>query len=314
MSLFIGGSSALEFWRTVKYRSSVASTKARPTSKAAPRVKEVAAAPFLSVGVVSEPVVLLVVDRESRRVIPGVECRVWGGSKISGSFVRALPGMYVMAPEACFLQMATTLSLVDLIKLGMELCGSYTIQPLARGGFEKRDPLTSAAALRRYVSRAAGVQGVGNARRALKYVVDGSASPAETNLTILLCASTSLGGYGLPLPQMNKRIDIGDKNRGLTQSGHFKCDLFWPQINTAVEYDSDAWHSEERQQVKDASRRNALEAMGVAVVTVTSRQLYDIREMDRVALMLSRRLGRYHSSECKGLFEKRCRLRTTVLA
>ena len=313
MSLYIGGSSALEFWRAMRYRDCVSSTKSKPKPNAAPKAHEIQEAPLLSLGVVSEPLTLIVDNRESRRLLSGATCRVWDGCHIGGSFAKASPGVYVSTPEACFLQMATVLSLVHLVQLGMELCGSYTMQPLARGGFEQREPLSSVETLARYLAKASNVRGVGKARQAIRYIADGSASPAETNVVILLCFPTSLGGYGLPLPLLNKRIDVSSKNQSLTRSSHFKCDLFWPQIKTAVEYDSDFWHFGEDRQAKDAARRNALEAMGVTMVTMTKRQLYDARETDRVAAIVARRLKRYHASSRKGLLAKRHALRLAVL-
>lgn len=57
------------------------------------------------------------------------------------------------APEAVFLQLARRLDMVSLVKLGMELCGTYSIYPAAQGGFRSREPLTSAAAIDRYLAR-----------------------------------------------------------------------------------------------------------------------------------------------------------------
>ena len=60
----------------------------------------------------------------------------------------------------------------------------------------------------------------------------------------------------------------------------------------AVEYDSDEYHVGALRIEKDAIRRNALESVGVSMITVSRRQLTDATKMREVSEALSRLLGK----------------------
>ncbi|MCL1895345.1 MAG: hypothetical protein FWG03_02225 [Clostridiales bacterium] len=120
-------------------------------------------------------------------------------------------GLMVSSPEFCFLQMAGQLTLAKLIELGYELCGVYSMpnaddKNVPERGFYNRQPLTSIKKLKAFLDSMPGVKGRKKAMRALRYLRDGSASPMETKLAILLTLPYMLGGYGFSLPEMNKRI------------------------------------------------------------------------------------------------------------
>lgn len=313
MVIFIGGRSALEFWRAAHNRSAASPTKAKPHCGISPKAGDFAGVDFASLGINEQPIAVLVGDYGDRRRIKAISCSAWEGSTLGGSFAKVNQSICVAAPEAVFLQLARRLDMVSLVKLGMELCGTYSIDPTAEGGFRQREPLASVAAIRRYLARAAGVGGAKKANQALSYVVDGSASPAETNAVILLCLPTSLGGFGLPKPELNRRFELPDNAKALARQSTFKCDLYWPQIKTAIEYDSDLWHSGEVRHTGDSVRRNAIEHLGLTVVTMTKGQLYDARETERIALIVARRLHRYHPSNRKDLLARRYELRRAVL-
>ena len=93
------------------------------------------------------------------------------------------------APEFCFLQMAGCLSLVQLIQLGFELCGTYALVGERPGGSPCRpvDDEGQASCFCRAVIRARGCK---KAARAVRYVQDGAASPMETMLAMMLCLPT----------------------------------------------------------------------------------------------------------------------------
>lgn len=204
VALFIGGRSALEYWRAVKSRDEAKPTRAKPAEGVVPKMQEIRSVDFSSLGIVTDPVVLIAKDARARRIVKGVRFRVWSECVTSGSFVKVSHGVFVASPEACFAQMAGELSFEQLVKLGMELCGSYALSSRADAGFLFREPLTSVRRLRCYLEKASGMNGAKRARASLSYVLDGSASPAETNLVMLLCLSTRRGGYGLPLPSRRR--------------------------------------------------------------------------------------------------------------
>ncbi|MDR2957109.1 MAG: hypothetical protein LBU61_02865 [Coriobacteriales bacterium] len=126
----------------------------------------------------------------------------------------------------------------------------------------------------------------------LKYLENGSASPMETVLVMLLTLPYRLGGYGLPLPKINARINPSKAARRSMSQAFYVCDLFWPDLNVAVEYDSDMFHNRTVQVDKDSRKRNSLAALGIVTITVTSQQVMSVTALERVANQLAINMGR----------------------
>lgn len=192
----------------------------------------------------------------------GLSCHVWTGPK-HGSFFSINDEFCVSTPEACFIQMAGSLPLIHLIELGFLLCGTYAPSAVDLPMTCGLQPLTNLSRLNNYIDRCSGESGVVNARRALKYVRDGSASVMETKLTMLLCLPRMLGGIGLPLPELNAEILIPSNLTGRTLTNVRRPDLFWPDRNVAVEYDSNEYHSVAERVVEDSRRKNELTSCGI---------------------------------------------------
>lgn len=206
--------------------------------------------------------------------------------------MRVEEGLYVESPNACFVRRASTLSLSRLVELGLEFCGSYALDRACEEGFRGRDPLTSAESLQTYVEAATGTAGVKKAAVAARFLANGSASPMESIVAILLCLPRIYGGYGLPLPQLNPWIEVGKRAEGVTKNRHFACDLYWPEYNLAVEYESDRHHTGSERIAGDSRRRNALIYLDRTVVTITRIQLYDARQFHQIAQLLAKRMGK----------------------
>lgn len=153
------------------------------------------------------PVDLLVASQGQRRNGSGVRCHCLSGELPRRSFSELAPNVYVCVPELCFLQLAGSHSPVDLLRLGMELCGHYSLAE-GRRGFLDRPPLCSRAGLLAYLDAVHATRGVAKARCTAGLVIDGSASPMESSLALLLCLPTRWGGYGLPRPILNGQLTL----------------------------------------------------------------------------------------------------------
>lgn len=204
--------------------------------------------------------------------------------------------LYVAGPELCFVHMARMLDLPELIELGLEMCGTYAINPRQDGCVTYDiEPLTTTHRLaRRISSMSAGSRlmcGTRKAAAALQYLLDGSGSPRETHQAMSLCLPQALGGYALGRPLLNHRLEVRGAARELTDRSYYVCDAYWPEARLDVEYDSDAFHAGAERMAQDAMRRNALLAMGVTVITVTNAQMRDAAEFDRVARIIAGKLG-----------------------
>jgi len=153
-------------------------------------------------------------------------------------------------------------------------------------------PLTSVKALKFFLSRMEGVNGRKKAERALRYISDWSASPMETIVFMLLTLPYKHGGYGLPKPEFNKRIDIRKIAKQRPDKTFYKCDLFWPKENLAIEYDSDLHHTGPERIEGDSIKRLDLKALGIEVVTVTRGQVQNTEEFESVAKSIAKSLGK----------------------
>lgn len=226
-----------------------------------------------------------------RRAGGGIETSVRKGPFHPRSFMRIDDSLYVSTPEMAFCEMASVLSLERLIALGFELCGTY--RRASTFGLARYDviPLTSPGALASFIEKSPQFKGVKKARRALPLILDGSASPRESELAMLLCLPYSLGGYGLPHPTMNAEMPL-PKNVAATGRSSLRCDLYWPAARLDVEYDSAEFHSAERLLANDSMRRIALESMDVTSVNLTAEHLRRASLFDEAAQGIARILGK----------------------
>lgn len=238
---------------------------------------------------------VLVASDADRRSGLGMKCHTWSVDVPRNAFAKVCDEVFVSSPEFVFLQMANELSLIHLIELGYELCGSYSLNPAIERGFEESPCMTKASRIVAFLEKAPGSRGLRKARRAAKYILDGSASPMETILSMLLTLPMSLGGFALPRPALNEgrvlktgrvlEAGCGDETRVR------RSDLFWEDAKLAVEYDSDSEHLSSRKFSEDAIRRNEFVLDGITVVTVTRLQVKNLIEMRKLADHLARHLG-----------------------
>lgn len=207
-------------------------------------------------------------------------------------FYRIGNGVYASCPELCFVQLAHELSLHELVKVGDALCGTFVIDPRCNHGLGSRPPLTTVRRLEAFVRRNPGLRGVKGARRALRLVTEGVASPPESFMRMVLGLPYRYGGYQLEGLRANHRLRPSRKARAIAGRETLVPDLCSVRERLAIEYDSNAEHLTEAQIGKDASKRLALEADGYKVITVTKPQLADERHMRHVAREAGLRLGR----------------------
>ena len=257
----------------------------------------------------SFPLDVMVSTQNAKRKVEGARIHVFSGLMPDGSFVDVGEGIFVASPEFCFLLMARELELTRLIELGYGLCGMYMQlqenssstagRVLSGKSLRDRSRPTSKKRLSAFLSRMSGVSGKNRAQRALRYVANGSASPMETKLAMLLVLPNMLGGYALPMPELNSEIVPPKSLRQSLSQGSFFCDLYWRKPDVAVEYDSDEHHSGSLAMSKDSIKRNVLALSETYVISVTKRQVYSTVELERVAKLVAKSIGhRLRYKEC----------------
>lgn len=279
--------SALEYWRSVRIgqRSFCAIEDACPLPADPPRKDSLAEpGPWW----LKRPLHVLVPQDSARRTSSEVISHVESGSLPPRSVLDSMNGFRICSPELCFVQMATLWELPKLIELGFELCGTYD---LSNDSYRTCAPLTSIDRLSSYLDSLGKTHGKRKAAAALRYVANGSASSRETLLTMQLTLPYRMGGYGLEMPLLNHRIDLGKRERRICGKNYLVCDLYWPNAKLGVEYDGGD-HADPERMLKDAMRRDALVSMGITVITVTKWQLEDGGEMNAIAHMIAERIGK----------------------
>jgi Protein of unknown function (DUF559) len=159
-------------------------------------------------------------------------------------------GLRISSPTQAFLELASSLDLVDMVVLGDSLVKRKRVTP---------DDLVTAA------SRWTG-NGAARARRAARFVRKGVDSPKETRLRMLLVLA------GFPEPTVNLII------RNPDGSWRMRFDLSYPGLKLIIEYDGRQHAEDSGQWRRDLRRREELDRLGWRLIIVTSDDLRDAPE------------------------------------
>ncbi len=259
-----------------------------------------------------EPVNFLVNDRDARLRTDVANSHLHTNALPPRSLVAVAEDIYRCTPEFCFVQLAPLLSLPKLVQVGFELCSSYALTH-DDVGFRKRPAVTSPRAIERFCEDNPSLRGSAIARKAVKHVIEGSASPRESVLTMLLCMPTRYGGYAFPKPKLNAPIETVTERGRLRHRQRFVCDLFWPELKLAAEYDSQAFHQGERKIVDDQARAAAIGSSGITVVSIRGGQIDDPCKFQTVVADLNKKAGRRQRIQSESFREKERNLRSEIL-
>lgn len=94
-----------------------------------------------------------------------------------------------------------------------------------------------------YVQRTKAMPGKKCAATALRWIADGAESPMEIKSRLLLTLPYRYGGYGLPMPEVNKDILLSGRTEHRVVRT-FRPDMCWPCHKVIVEYDGKAYHED----------------------------------------------------------------------
>ena len=229
------------------------------------------------------PLHVMITDKCARTESASVVTHLRTAALPSSSLVRIGSGYAAASPELAFAQMAKQLSLTRLIMLGFELCGTYSSFGQEETSYQAI-PLTNVARISGFIEKSASFQGKQAAQRAMRHVIDRSASPRETQLAMMLSLPYRHGGYGFPAPKLNYAVYL-PKHLGARR--RYVLDLYWPELKLDIEYDSNAFHAHEEKLLLDSRRRAALEAMGITSVNVASEQIRSSGAFNELAKQLA---------------------------
>ena len=152
----------------------------------------------------------VVAERRGRRVPPRLACVHRSQVPLPpDSAIRLSDGLYCTAPEQLVVQMAPSLTHLELVFLLGELLGTYAIAPDREDGmFQRRRPLTTRERVLAHLDALGPVPGTAQVRAALKMACERSASPYETRLSMRLGLKPARGGYHLRVLSMNAPLEV----------------------------------------------------------------------------------------------------------
>lgn len=232
----------------------------------------------------------LVSDERNAHVMKSVALHRCNTAYPSWSFRQINRDTFVASPELCFLEAATYLPFEALVLYGMELCGTYARISNEETRY-KRKPLTSKQKIAAYLDKSKRAYGAKKAKKACRYILDGSASPRESVLAFVMMYPHCLGGFGMPAPLLNHEIQVNLPSKvhfGEKQILH--GDIVWREANLIVEYDG-SQHGIEDNHVSDKKRDHLMLEAGYDVVRFTDKSIRSGTELERLARTINRKAG-----------------------
>lgn len=247
----------------------------------------------------------------NRRSSSNLKCHVHQGELPAGALLKINGGMYVVGICLCALQAAEEMDFLELVEYYYEICGAYAL-PFDDGPYHERKPLASVRKLREFFARMPGRRGVGRAMRALGYVRDGSRSPMETALVMMLILPRKVGGLGLKTVEMDHRIEVRERFRDMTTRRFLIADVYIVAARLDIEYHG-FHHDQAGRDVSDAERENTLRAMGHHVIVVRKGSFFERRAFLRAMEAIRMRAGVRPAKMPHDFAERQERLRQFVL-
>lgn len=256
------------------------------------------------------------VPRKADRVrLEGVRNTIYSTAMPRGAFIQVGHRLAVSSPELLFIELARELPLPELVMVGFECCGGFSLDPESPGCGNAKMNVPSqsrVARLMRFACSASRIRGARRALRALKFVADDAWSPMEAVIATMLMLPIEEGGYGLGPCELNRRFETPDALRaaaacssrvpdilisgsgvGFNYDGEYHLDL--NSIVAAVHgFDANPESSSakdelrlslsrvRRKAIDDMRRNRELAAQGLVVFPLTKEDMYRSGGLDAV--------------------------------
>lgn len=257
---------------------------------------------------------LVVVGRDSRRShLAHGTLRLWSAPAPDGSLCEVNPTgvdgpLHIVSPDFYLLLRASELSRATLLLLLMEFWGLYDRREDCEGGMAPREfPLSTPRSLgQTFEGVNARFPGRARIAWAMERALANSFSPRESALAAFLSLPLKDGGMGLGPVELNRPIDLSPEGRAICGQSRAVPDIFFPEAQVDVEYDSRAFHGDPERSMRDKDRQLALEASGVEVLPVGPGAVATPEALLATALTVARAVnGRSASGESPRLLKKR---------
>ena len=180
-----------------------------------------------------------------------------------------LDSLQIVGPEGYALLRAREVDEIHLAILLSLLCGQYLCMPHNGSVVYRKKAMTSMSAIETMSNQLTPTtRGIKRLKSVLPFVADKAYSPMETVIQLALCLPQKWGGCGLPIPQLNARIEVqGEHSYILGGSREIHPDGLWSSVHLGYEYDSHQEHDTNTEQIeKDRRRRDVMERLGYTMV------------------------------------------------
>ena len=313
MAVFVGHETALEFWRAYRVDpdgfDSVTPSRVVPSEGDRPSSKLIAYARSALHVPDGKPLHTCAFRREDRGNRADLREHVCG-KLVRTPFCKVGRGLHVANPELAFLQAAVSMQPLQALRIGFELCGTYGFNDQEECVFSLA-PLTSVGEIAKRYSSCSHLYGMKSIEGIVGKLLDGSASPYETDLAILLSLPSFYGGYNIHGFELNGEIDLPPGSFARWGKRTYRCDYLWRNEKVALEFESKSFHSP-LGRTRDVIRENALNELGYTVISVTSDQLRYLASLDNVVASLRSALKTRGQITRKDAYERRLLLHSEL--
>lgn len=239
------------------------------------------------------------------------KCHVNFSKLPKGSLKIINENIKIVSPEFMLIQLSKSLNYEELFLLILELCGSYSINPLDNSFTNNIYPITDIKTIKNYLTRFKNMnpyaKGVNNLLRICKYAQNASASPMESRLYIKLCGPKKQGLYECKGLKLNQKINISKKAQLIAGQDYIIPDITCIKKKVAIEYDSAQFHENTTQGQRDKRRRDAMVHDGWKVVTIVPSQINNPNIFHAIAIGIKKALKEDTRIRVKNFEEKRSR-------
>lgn len=183
--------------------------------------------------------------------------------------------------------------LVSATVVASEFAGTYRLGWGDASATYGLRPLMSAESLEHVIAEVGESPGTRRARRVRELMVEGSASPLETSLALMLTLPVEFGGFGLAKPLLNRPIDVSAYRGSLSDRDEVSPDFLWAERRVALEYDSAEFHGgrDRSRSRTDAVRANILATLGYCVLRATPDTIRSLPDLTLLAHQVAHVLG-----------------------
>lgn len=259
---------------------------------------------------------VLVPRSAARRSNSGINVTSSSADVPPGLFLTASPNIIVPAPELCFIQCCETLSFVDALALGLELCGTFSMKESPDNGrtategapgYQECEAAMSARGLAKAIVRLPRMYGVNMARKVSSHLLDNARSPMEAILAGMFHLPFAQGGFGIRDMQLNHKIPFGRTAMDASGMPYVICDAYIPSAKTALEYNG-RYHDDPQARLHDERKSLGLEALGITMLPLNQDTLRSVDALEAVARIIYKRKGQRYRSRSKNSAVKRIEL------